>query len=71
MIFPTKVLVLAVFYGLPSLLKDSLWWWVVRRSEHAGLLFTSRRTILNLLIWRSRLLSTIVVHHRAAKGRPI
>jgi len=68
MVFATKVLVLAIFYRLPCLLEDSLWWWVIRWSKHSGLLLSGWRTIKYLLIRRRRLLSTIVMHHWAAEG---
>jgi len=69
MVFTTKILVLPVLYRFSRLLQDGLRWWVICRPEHAWLFLTRRRPIDNLMvIWRLRLVSAIVMQHRAAEG---
>jgi hypothetical protein len=69
MVFATKILVLPVLYRFSRLLQDSLWWWMIRRSEHAWLLFTRRRSVKHLMVIRRlRLLSTGVMQHRATES---
>jgi hypothetical protein len=69
MVLATKILVLSVLYRFSRLLKNSLWWWMIRWSEHSWLLFARRRSVKHLMVIRRlRLLSASVVQHRAAES---
>ena len=60
---------LPVLYRFSRLFQDRLWRWMIRWSEHAWLLLARGRSVKHLMmIRRLRLLSNVVMQHRAAES---